>query len=83
MLIFLPPGRRSLHILHGGQYSNTITTYTSFLLVGDSPVKVKVEKAVTKGVHQVRYATFQRIIYGKQTLTDALAEPEPENTEDP
>ncbi len=74
---------KQLIVSHGGQYSNTITTSTSFLLIGDCPVRAKMEKAVTKGVRQVRYATFQRIIYGKQTLADALAEPELENTEDP
>ncbi len=74
---------KRLIVLHGGQHSNTITTSTSFLLIGDCLVRAKVEKAVTKGVCQVRYATFQRIIYGKQILVYALAKPEPENTEDP
>jgi hypothetical protein len=73
---------KQLIVSHGDKYSNTITTSTSFPLIGHCPVRAKVEKAVSKGVCLVRYAMFQRIIYGKLTLAEALAKPEPETTED-
>ncbi len=47
------------------------------LLIGDLPVKAMVEKAVSKGVRQVNYATFQSITYRKLSPAEAFYTPTP------
>ena len=63
---------KRLIILHGGRFHNSITNSTNFLLVGDLPVKATIEKAMSKGVHQVNYETIQCIIYRKLSISEAL-----------
>ena len=68
---------KRLIISHGGRFHNSITNALFFLLVGDLPVELLVEKAVSKGVHRVNYKTIQNIIFGRLSISEALNFPSP------
>jgi hypothetical protein len=64
-------------ISHGGRYSDQVNKDTKLIIIGESPGKSKVEKALTHKIHLVMYESILELLAGEISLKALFELPTP------
>ena len=68
---------KHLVISHGGRYSDQVNKDTKLIIIGESPGKSKVEKALTHKIHLVTYESIRKLLAGEISLQALFELPTP------